>query len=171
MSSLENNVEIWSTESLEAKHSTANKIIVAATAAAGAAAVVPVPFASNVAIVPIQVGAIMKILNLYGIRISGQSFLISLATDVLATTLGRTLVGNLFKLIPGPGSVVGGIINAGVASAITAALLKAVEQLCYSQTQAKMNGEELTVDIEELLNSGDFLSSVMKIFKEERKKQ
>jgi uncharacterized protein (DUF697 family) len=89
----------------------------------------------------------------------------------LATTLGRTLVSQFIKFIPVVGSIVGGMINVGVASAITAALLKAVEQLCYSQTQAKINGEELTVDIEELLNSRDFLSSVMKIFKEERKKQ
>ncbi len=39
-----------------------------------------------------------------------------------ATVLGKTVVTNLIKLIPGAGTVVGGAISAGTAGAITAAL-------------------------------------------------
>ena len=39
-----------------------------------------------------------------------------------ATVLGKTIVTNLIKLIPGAGTVVGGAISAGTAGVITAAL-------------------------------------------------
>lgn len=39
-----------------------------------------------------------------------------------ATVLGRTVVSNIIKLIPGAGSVAGGVVSAGTAGVITAAL-------------------------------------------------
>lgn len=39
-----------------------------------------------------------------------------------ATVLGKTVVTNLIKLIPGAGTIVGGAISAGTAGVITAAL-------------------------------------------------
>lgn len=39
-----------------------------------------------------------------------------------ATLLGKTVVTNLLKFIPGAGTVVGGVISAGTAGVITAAL-------------------------------------------------
>ena len=39
-----------------------------------------------------------------------------------ATVLGKTVVSNLLKLIPGAGTVVGGAISAGTAGVLTAAL-------------------------------------------------
>lgn len=39
-----------------------------------------------------------------------------------ATVLGKTVVSNLLKLVPGGGTVAGGVISAGTAGAITAAL-------------------------------------------------
>lgn len=39
-----------------------------------------------------------------------------------ATILGKTVVTNLIKLIPGAGTIVGGAISAGTAGVITAAL-------------------------------------------------
>ncbi|HBV48709.1 MAG TPA: GTPase, partial [Lactobacillus sp.] len=42
--------------------------------------------------------------------------------STFATTLGRSLAGNLFKLVPGAGSILGGAISAGVAVSVTEAI-------------------------------------------------
>lgn len=74
-----------------------------------------------------------KISNLFKLSLSG-SFIQSVVTPVLASLLGRSLFGTLIKLIPGLGSLVGGVISAGVAWTITEtighAYYKVLEELC-----------------------------------------
>ncbi len=52
----------------------------------------------------------------------------------VVSMLGKAVAGNLIKLIPGAGTIVGAVVNAGVASGITYAmgrgLVKAAEMIC-----------------------------------------
>jgi uncharacterized protein (DUF697 family) len=64
-----------------------------------------------------------------------KGFLTSLVVSVLGggggALVGRTIVTNLLKLIPGAGSIAGGVIGAATAAAITTALGEAyIAALC-----------------------------------------
>ncbi len=111
--------------SLEEKKRRAHKIVAtAATAAAGTGAA-PIPFADATLLVPTQIGMIASITVVFGFDVN-KSVIATLLSSALgtggATILGRTVVTNLIKLIPGAGTVVGGAISAGTASVITIAL-------------------------------------------------
>lgn len=111
--------------SIEKKKDQVNNIIhVSATTAAGASAN-PIPFSDAALIIPIQIAMIIKITHTYGIPLQ-EGAISSLAASVVGctavTAVGRSVVGNLLKLVPGIGSVAGGVINAGTALALTEAL-------------------------------------------------
>lgn len=59
----------------------------------------------------------------------------------LVSQLGRSAAGNLIKLIPGAGTVAGGAINASIASAFTAALGYALNELCMRFTEDAYQGK------------------------------
>ena len=68
---------------------------------------------------------IAGIAAVFGVELS-KSLITSIVTTLLgaggATLLGKTVVSNLLKFIPGAGSVVGGVISGATAGALTAAL-------------------------------------------------
>jgi uncharacterized protein (DUF697 family) len=102
-------------------------VATAATSAAGVAAT-PIPFADAALIVPIQVGMVAGITATYGLSFS-DGFLSALVASTVggaaATLMGRAIVGGLMKLVPGLGTVIGGVISASTAGAITTAFGKA----------------------------------------------
>ncbi len=100
---------------------------VVGTAAAGAAAIgaVPIPFSDAVLLVPDQIGMLAGITAVFGIPVDKAAIAAILSATLGTggmTLLGRTIVTNLIKLIPGAGSVVGGAISAATAAALTSAL-------------------------------------------------
>ena len=111
--------------SLELKKRAAHKVVVAAVGAATAAGAVPIPFADAAVLVPIQVGMLAGISATFGIELS-KAFLGTLVAAMAgtagATFLGRAVVSNLLKFIPGVGSVAGGVVSAAAAAALTTAL-------------------------------------------------
>lgn len=106
---------------LRLKAAQANKTIKAAVTAAAAAAAVPIPFSSAAVLVPIQLGMMSRIAQLHGLGLD-KAALLAVAATSIATSAGRSAASSLLKLIPGAGSVVGGVINAGVASSFTLAI-------------------------------------------------
>lgn len=86
---------------------------------------VPIPFADASLLVPMQVTMLAHITAIFGIAMD-QSTLVSLIGAVggtsSATFLGRTIVSNAFKFMPGVGTIVGGLISGATASTITSAL-------------------------------------------------
>ena len=58
----------------------------------------------------------------------------------LVSQLGRTLAGNLLKLVPGVGSTIGAVVNATVGSAITGAVGYAVTEICEKITTDELSG-------------------------------
>lgn len=129
-----------------------------AVAAAMAAGAAPMPFADAVAIVPIQVGMIASISAIFGLDMT-TGFLTTLVTSSLGaaggTLGGRALVGGLLKLLPGAGSLVGGVISAGVAGALTTALGEAyiavLKKLVTDNPDRPLTAEEIASALKDKL--------------------
>lgn len=100
-----------------------------AVAAAGAAAAIPIPFADATLLVPIQLGMMARIGQLYQLAFDRAAILSTIATTA-ATQGGRAAFTGLLKMVPGAGSVVGGIIGAGVATTFTFAMGQAWLVVC-----------------------------------------
>lgn len=114
---------------LSRKASEAQKVIAAAASSAAASAAVPVPFSDAVMLVPIQLGMMAKIAQLYKIKFD-RAALMAIASTTAATQAGRATFTGLLKLVPGAGSVAGGLIGAGVASTYTYAMGQAWLVVC-----------------------------------------
>ena len=111
--------------SISLKNKNAHAIVGTAAVTAAGIGCVPIPFSDAFLLVPAQVGMLAGITAVYGLDFD-TGFLTTLVTTAAGCTattfLGRALVANLLKLFPGAGSVVGGVISAGTASALTIAL-------------------------------------------------
>jgi uncharacterized protein (DUF697 family) len=105
-------------QTVETPKQKANKAVHTAALGAATVAATPIPFADAIALMPIQTAMIVQIYRAYGKKVSK-----GMVQGVLkSTTLGRSLAGNLFKLVPGAGSILGGAISAGVAVSVTEAI-------------------------------------------------
>ena len=124
--------------SLNHKLQRAHAIVGGFAATAGGFGAVPLPFADAIAIIPVQVSMLAGITAVWGLPLS-TAFLGTLVSGALTgstgTVVGRVAVGALLKLIPGAGSVVGGVINAGVAAALTTAFGEAYIATLYMLTK------------------------------------
>ena len=111
--------------SLRLKRGKAQRIIATTATASFGAGFTPIPFADAALIVPTQVGMIAAITAVYGIKVD-KSIMTAIITSLLgtsgATVLGKSIVANLLKLIPGMGTAVGGTISGTIAAALTTAL-------------------------------------------------
>ncbi len=116
------NVQIASLE--EKKRHAQAAVATAALAAVGAGAA-PIPFSDCALLIPTQLGMIASITVIFGFDVN-KSIITALLSSTIgaggATLLGKTVVSNLLKFIPGAGTVAGGAISAGTAGVITAAL-------------------------------------------------
>lgn len=78
----------------------------------------------------------------------GKDGLKMLATTAIgaggATIVGKTIATNLFKLIPGVGTVAGGAISAGTAGVVTLAMGKAFIKVCQMVKLGKLSEAEIT---------------------------
>lgn len=111
--------------SLESKKMAAQAVVAAAVAGSIGEGAAPIPFSDAALLVPTQVGMIAGITVIFGLDIN-KSFLTSFVTATIgsagATVLGKTIVANLLKLIPGVGTVAGGAISGATAGLLTTAL-------------------------------------------------
>ncbi len=134
---------------LAEKKKKAHAVVATATTAAAGAGAAPIPFADCAVLIPAQVGMIASITVIFGFDIS-KSFLTAFLSSTLgsggATLLGRTVVTNLAKLIPGAGSIVGGAISAGTAGVITAALGEAYIGIMSLVFKGEMSIDDLGTD-------------------------
>ena len=105
-------------QTVETPRKKANKAVHTAALGAATIAATPIPFADAVALMPLQTTMIVQIYRAYGKKIS-KGMVQGVLKATFATTLGRSLAGNLFKLVPGAGSILGGAISAGVAVSVT----------------------------------------------------
>lgn len=111
--------------SLAEKKKRAQAAIATATMAAAGEGAAPIPFSDCALLIPTQLGMIASITVIFGFDVN-KSILTAFLSSTLgsggATLLGKTVVSNLVKLIPGVGTVAGGAISAATAGVLTAAL-------------------------------------------------
>ena len=110
---------------LEEKKRRAQTAVKTASVAATSAGAAPIPFSDCALLIPTQVAMITSITVIFGFDVN-KSIITALLSSSIgaggATLLGKTVVTNLLKFIPGAGTVVGGAISAGTAGIITVAL-------------------------------------------------
>lgn len=133
--------------------------------AAGIAAT-PIPLSDAAVLLPMQTGMCMNILYLWGIDqykgiIEGimSSTIISQAGKYVA----KTLAGNIIKLIPGAGNIVGGSINAAVATTFTLALGYSISELSYKYVVAIKDGKN--IDLLEIFTTDEIVDMINQFLK------
>lgn len=111
--------------SLAEKKKRAQAAIATATLAAAGEGAASIPFSDCALLIPTQLGMIASITVIFGFDVN-KSILTAFLSSTLgsggATLLGKTVVSNLVKLIPGVGTIAGGAISAATAGVLTAAL-------------------------------------------------
>lgn len=128
---------------LEAKFDNAKSIVLQHTAGNAFIGGSPIPFSDAPLLIMSQAGMIGRIVNLYGIeKIGITDFMQSTGSSLIIGNLGRSLAGNLLKFIPGLGTVVGGMINATVASGITYGMGTATNMILYKILKNQLAGEK-----------------------------
>lgn len=119
----------------------------AATTAAFGEGFAPIPFADAALLVPTQVTMIASITAIFGLNIS-RSILTGFVSSTIgaggATILGRTIVANLIKLLPGAGTAAGGMISGATAGLLTTALGEAYIQLLTAVYQGELKASEIS---------------------------
>lgn len=104
----------------------------------------PIPFSDATLLVPMQITMMAHITAIFGIsldRSSVASILGAIGGTSGATYLGRYIVSNLIKLIPGAGTIAGGIINGGTASVLTTALAMSYIEVLAFIAKGEVDGE------------------------------
>ncbi|HYN56760.1 MAG TPA: DUF697 domain-containing protein [Motilibacterales bacterium] len=129
------------------KAQAAEKAVNTAAAAATAAGFTPIPFADAAVLVPIQLGMMAKISNIYDIPMQ-RATVASLAATTVTTQAGRAAATGLLKLVPGVGTLVGGAITGGVAGTVTFAVGTAWHRVCIGMAEGKYETVAGTLDSE-----------------------
>lgn len=162
---LQNTLQNVQKASLDSKKRASQGVIAAAVAGSFGEGFAPIPFSDAALLVPTQVGMIAGITVIFGMDIS-KSFLTSFVSATIgsagATVLGKTIVSNLLKLIPGVGTVAGGMISGTTAGLLTTALGEAYILIMEMIYTGEINKEDLYTE--------DGQATMKKLFKEELKK-
>lgn len=116
---------------------------------------VPIPFSDASVLVPMQVAMLAHITAIFGLSLD-KTRLTSIVAAVGgtggATFLGRYIVSNVLKLIPGAGTIVGGLISGSTASILTTALAFSYIETLAIMTKNEKKGKSMSVfELEELM--------------------
>ncbi|MBR3016024.1 MAG: 50S ribosome-binding GTPase [Clostridia bacterium] len=149
---------------LDLKKQKARAIVGAAAAGAAAIGAVPIPFSDAVLLVPEQIGMLSGITAAFGIPVDKAALSAILSATIgpgCLTLLGKSIVTNLVKLIPGAGSFVGGAISAATAAALTSALGEAYIVIMTRVAQGVISPE--------YIKTQEGVKEIAKIFAEKMK--
>jgi uncharacterized protein (DUF697 family) len=89
-------------------------------------------------LVPIQIGMMAKIANIYDIPME-RATIASLAATTVTTQTGRAAATGLLKLVPGVGTIAGGAITGGVAGTVTYAVGQAWHRVCIGMAEGRFD--------------------------------
>ncbi len=131
------------------KASKARARVLAAAASAGAIGLIPIPFSDSLLLTPLQITMVTSIGLIYGFGADPGSLSTLIAGSImpLATeSVGVSVASNLIKLIPGAGTIVGGMISGAVASSITAIIGFTFQQAFHQMALMKANGQPVSID-------------------------
>ncbi len=157
----------------------------------------PIPFSDATVLVPMQISMMAHITAIFGIsmeRTNIASILGAVGGTGGATYLGRYIVSNLIKFIPGAGTLAGGLISGGTASILTTALafsyievlsfiakgevdgeypdLKNIGELMKKELQSRLKNSkiapELQTELDQIDKKTSFLGKVQQLFKKKK---
>ncbi|MGO1544591.1 MAG: DUF697 domain-containing protein [Gulosibacter sp.] len=149
---------------LQWKREMARPVIVAASAAAAAAAAVPIPVTDAVALAPIQMTMMGRLATIYDLELKTMLSVSTLA-QLSAQVTGQALARSFIKLIP----VAGSVVNASVASALTAATGEGWLRLCEHVHMGKLDLNRITEVLDDY--TPNFLSVIAKLAPKPRLKR
>lgn len=165
-SELQNTLQNVQKASLESKKKSSQIVVATAVASSFGEGFAPIPLSDSAMLIPTQIGMIASITVIFGLDIS-KSFLTSFVSSTIgsagATVLGKTIVANIFKLIPGVGSVAGGLISGATAGLITTALGEAYIKVMEMVYKGEIKKEDLY--------TSEGKSTMNRLFKNELKKK
>lgn len=136
--------------SLDKKVVAARKWVAGYTSTTAAIGASPVPFSDAPLLVAAQISMLAHITAIFGLSIEKAvlTAVIGSVAGVSGTTLtGKTLVSNLLKLIPGVGTVAGGVISASVASMMTITLGLAYISVLKFIVEEQNKGNEVSTEV------------------------
>ena len=151
---------------LELKKNRAHKIVSSAAVTAAAVGAAPIPFSDATILVPQQIAMIAGITAAFGLSVERTTMTAIITATLgtsLTTSLGRSIVANAAKFIPGAGSIIGGAISGGTAAALTAALGEAYIAIMVKVTKGELEMKDL--------KSKEGKKIMTDIFKKELKKK
>ncbi len=132
---------------IERKLEAANRAVFPFVTAAFAEGFNPLPFADAALLVPTQLAMLARLTVIFGVPLR-KSLLTAIVTGVLgtggATAIGRTIVANVFKFLPGIGTAAGGMISGTTAAIITAAFGLAYNQAMVTVVKRLYAGESIS---------------------------
>ena len=135
--------------SIDLKVREARKVVYMYCGGSGVIGASPIPFSDAPLLVADQVAMIAKITNVFGLSLDKALIMaiISSAAGTTGTTFaGKTLVTNMLKMIPGAGTVAGGVISASVAASLTFSLGLAYIKVCEFIVKEEAKGNRVEND-------------------------
>lgn len=155
--------------SLEKKWDMAHKYIKQHCIGAFTVGFTPIPMSDAPILVANEMALLARILHLYDLgNLSDTLKTMGLSSffGSLLSAGGKAAVGALLKLIPGVGTLVGGLISGSVGSVITAAFGEATSRVAYGISKAQLDG----VDTSEMIrNFGNSVLELAKLYASENK--
>ena len=125
----------------------AEKIVNVAVITTSATGAIPIPFADAPLLIGQQVAMMTAIAGVFKIDIEKDG-LKALATAALATggatLVGKTLISGTFKLIPGIGWLIGGVLSGTTAGLITHSIGNAFIEVCKAIQMGNLDESEIT---------------------------
>lgn len=138
---------------IEKKVSEARMAVLPYVTGAFATGFTPIPFADTPILVTGQIGMIAHLTAIFGINIE-KTILVSLLSAIGgaggAAVIGKTIVANALKFIPGLGTLAGGMISGSTAAIITSALGFAYVEVMSRLAVKLYQGE--TIEENEIVN-------------------
>ena len=128
------------------------KVIHSATAASGAAGAIPIPVSDAIPISTAQVGMIIALGKIFDMELS-EATSKSIISVTLTNRVGHRLFTTILKTLPGT-KIVGSLVAAATAAAITEALGWSVANDFYNVKQGKKPDEALE-NITQILDGVD----------------
>ena len=153
-------------KNINIKKAEAGKVIAQHSSSAVFVGFTPIPFSDAPILLANQVGMIARILFIYNMGSfanMAKDLLASAAIGSLISESGVWIAAQLIKLIPGIGTVAGGIINGSVAGALTYAIGMAISEVCSRFSELILNGN--SKELKEFIdNMPEFFAATVKNF-------
>lgn len=116
----------------------------------------PIPIADATLLVPMQITMLGHITAIFGLSLD-KSQLLSMIAGVGgtggATLFGKFLVSSALKVIPGVGTITGGVISGATASVLTVTLAYSYIEVLKRIALAEITGQDLKlIEIQKLMN-------------------